>query len=91
MDKLEQAGNLANSLALERPYSEPGLPLGTSSFTADGWQGSFYLPGMQTRNFLPFYATQFKTVETDSTYNWYERMSALWGSIPGNSSAEWAY
>jgi len=38
MDKLEQAGNLANSLALERPYSEPGLPLGTSSFTADGWQ-----------------------------------------------------
>jgi hypothetical protein len=43
IDKLEQAGNLANSLALERPYSEPGL-LGISSFTADGWQGSFYPP-----------------------------------------------
>jgi hypothetical protein len=58
MDKLEQAGNLANSLALELPYSELGLPLGTSSFTADGWQGSFYPPGMQTHNFLPYYATR---------------------------------
>jgi hypothetical protein len=34
---------------------------------------------MQTREFLPYYATQFKTVETDSTDNWYERTSALWG------------
>src|SRR5260370_28504818 len=74
---------LVNSLKVERPYSEPGLLLGTSSFTADGWQGSFYPPGMQTRNFLSYYATQFKTVEIDSTYygtpsastvmNWYER------------------
>jgi hypothetical protein len=37
MDKLEQARNLANSLNLERPYSEPGLLLGTSAFTANGW------------------------------------------------------
>jgi uncharacterized protein YecE (DUF72 family) len=42
--------------------------LGTSSFTADGWQGSFYPPSMQTRNFLSYEATQFKTVEIDSTY-----------------------
>ena len=43
----------------------------------------FYPPGMQSRNFLSYYATQFKTVEIDSTYygtpsastvmNWYER------------------
>jgi hypothetical protein len=66
MDKLEQAGTLVNSLKVERPYSEPGLLLGTSSFTADGWQGSFYPPGMQTRNFLSYYATQFKTVEINS-------------------------
>ena len=68
---------------VERPYSEPGLLLGTSSFTAAGWQGSFYPPGMQTRNFLSYYATRFKTVEIDSTYygtpsastvmNWFER------------------
>ena len=37
MDKLEQAGNPANSLNVERPYSEQGLLLGTSAFTANGW------------------------------------------------------
>ena len=42
MGKLEQAGNLANSLNVKRPYSEPGLLLGTSAFTANGWAGSFY-------------------------------------------------
>ena len=83
MDKLDVAVRLANSLNIERPYSGPGLLVGTSSFTASGWQGSFYPPGMQTRNFLSYYATQFKTVEIDSTYygppsastvmNWYER------------------
>jgi uncharacterized protein YecE (DUF72 family) len=83
MEKLERAPQLENSLKVERRYSEPGLLLGTSSFTADGWQGSFYPPGMQTGNFLSYYATQFKTVEIDSTYygtpsaatvtNWYER------------------
>jgi hypothetical protein len=45
MDKLEQAGNLVNSLNVERPYSEPGLLLGTSAFTANGWAGAFYPPG----------------------------------------------
>ena len=48
MDKLEQAGNLPNSLALERPYSEPGLPLGTSSFTA-----KFFLPTWHADAQLP--------------------------------------
>ena len=83
MGKFEQSGPLVNSLKIERSHSEPGLLLGTSSLTADGWQGSLYPPGMQTRNFLSYYATQFKTVEIDSTYygtpsastvmNWYER------------------
>ena len=68
MEKLEQAGNLVNSLQVHRPYYEPGLLLGTSAFTANGWQGSFYPPGMQPRDFLSFYATKFKTVEIDSTY-----------------------
>jgi len=35
MDKLEQAGQVVNSLNVERPYSEPDLLLGTSAFTAD--------------------------------------------------------
>ena len=83
MDKLEQARNLANSLSLERPYSEPGLLLGTSAFTANGWAGAFYPPGMEPRDFLSYYAKQFQTVEIDSTYygtpsestvtSWYEK------------------
>jgi uncharacterized protein YecE (DUF72 family) len=68
MDKLEQARNLATSLNLERPYSEPGLLLGTSAFTANGWAAAFYPPGMKPHDFLSYYAKQFKTVEIDSTY-----------------------
>ena len=69
MDKLEQAGRLVNSLNVERPYSEPGLLLGTSAFTANGWPGAFYPPGMKPRDFLSYYARQFKTVEVDSTFS----------------------
>jgi len=68
MEKLEQEERLANSLTVERPYSEPGLLLGTSAFTANGWEGSFYPPGMKSRDFLTYYATRFNTVEVDSTY-----------------------
>jgi hypothetical protein len=97
MGKFEQAGNLVSKLNVERPYSEPGLLLGTSSFTAHGWQGSFYRQGMQMRNFLSYYATRFKTVEIDSTYygtpsastvnNWCEGTPALW-SIPRKEIGE---
>lgn len=83
MGKLEEAGNLANSLKVERPYSEPGLYLGTSAFTAAGWPGSFYPPGMKASEYLAYYSTRFSTVEIDSTYygtpsastvtRWYEK------------------
>ena len=42
--------------------------IGTSSFTAPGWVGSFYPEGTQPRDFLTYYATQFNTVEIDSTF-----------------------
>src|SRR5437879_3765341 len=67
MGKLEDAGQLANSLPVERPYYEPGLLLGTSAFTAAGWEGSFYPVGMKPRDFLTYYGTQFVTVELDTT------------------------
>src|SRR5882672_11023995 len=83
MGKLEEAGRLANSLKVRRPYDEEGLLLGTSAFTAAGWVGSFYPEGTQPRDFLSYYATQFKTVEVDATYyrtpnastvtGWYEK------------------
>jgi len=68
MEKLEEAEKLASSPAVDRPYSLPGILLGTSAFTAAGWEGSFYPQGMQSRDFLSYYATQFATVEVDSTF-----------------------
>ena len=67
----------------ERPNEIPGILLGTSSFTAKGWEGTFYPPGMRTPDFLGYYAKQFRAVEIDSTFygtpkpstvtNWKER------------------
>src|SRR5258707_10587471 len=51
-----------------RPFSLPSMLLGTSSFTAAGWQGSFYPIGMRSKDFLSYYAGQFQTVEIDSTF-----------------------
>jgi len=52
------------------PFEIPGtqILLGTSSFTASGWSGSFYPAGMKSRDYLSYYATQFRTVEIDSTF-----------------------
>jgi uncharacterized protein YecE (DUF72 family) len=68
MEKLDQPTELASEPKVERPYSLSGILLGTSSFTATGWQGSFYPKGMQSRDFLSYYATRFNTVEIDSTF-----------------------
>jgi uncharacterized protein YecE (DUF72 family) len=68
VEKLGEADKPANLPIVERPYSERGIYLGTSSFTAAGWQGSFYPREMQSRDFLSHYATQFATVEVDSTF-----------------------
>ncbi len=68
MEKLEEAEKPANTARGDRPFSLPGILLGTSAFTANGWEGSFYPRGMQSRDFLSYYATQFATVEVDSTF-----------------------
>jgi uncharacterized protein YecE (DUF72 family) len=47
--------------------SNPLLRMGTCSFTKDGWENSFYPKGMQSSERLSYYATQFNTVEIDST------------------------
>ena len=44
------------------------IHLGTSAFTAAGWEGSFYPPGMKPADYLTYYATKFDTVEVDSTF-----------------------
>jgi len=48
---------------------KPGLVrLGTSAFTAAGWTGSFYPAKLKPAEYLTFYATQFDSVEIDSTF-----------------------
>jgi uncharacterized protein YecE (DUF72 family) len=42
--------------------------IGTSSFTAAGWETSFYPPGMKAADYLTYYATKFNTVEIDATF-----------------------
>ena len=42
--------------------------IGTSAFTAAGWEGSFYPRGLKPADYLSFYATKFDTVEVDSTF-----------------------
>src|SRR5690349_9545068 len=70
---------------IARPFEIPDtqILLGTSSFTASGWEGSFYPKGMKSTNYLSYYAKQFPTVEIDSTFygtpsaktvqSWYEK------------------
>jgi uncharacterized protein YecE (DUF72 family) len=45
------------------------IHLGTSAFTAAGWEdGGFYPKGMKPADYLTYYATKFDTVEVDSTF-----------------------
>ena len=46
----------------------PPILLGTSSFTASGWEGSFYPRGLRSSGYLRYYAERFPTVEVDSTF-----------------------
>jgi uncharacterized protein YecE (DUF72 family) len=62
---------------------EGKLRLGTSAFTAAGWEGVFYPEGMAASEYLSHYAREFDCVEVDSTYyrvpsaqmvrGWYEK------------------
>jgi uncharacterized protein YecE (DUF72 family) len=59
------------------------LVMGSCSFTAQGWERSFYPPGLKKRDYLGFYAEQFQSVEVDATFygipsektvrRWYEQ------------------
>ena len=41
---------------------------GTSGFSYKEWKGSFYPADLSDRQMLPYYATQFNSVEIDSTF-----------------------
>jgi len=44
------------------------IRVGTSAFTAAGWETGFYPAGMKPAEYLAYYATRFSTVEVDSTF-----------------------
>jgi uncharacterized protein YecE (DUF72 family) len=46
----------------------PTLYIGTSAFTAAGWERTFYPSGMKPPDFLSYYATRFNSVDVDSTF-----------------------
>lgn len=63
------------------------LRLGTASWTAPSWAGSFYPPHLPESEWLAYYATRFDTVEVDAT--WYRspapRVVDAWRSrTPGD-------
>jgi len=50
------------------PLIMPPLYIGTSAFTAAGWEGTFYPEGTKPADFLRHYAQHFNSVEVDSTF-----------------------
>jgi uncharacterized protein YecE (DUF72 family) len=61
-------GPYATGFGILSRVDHPPILLGTSSFTATGWEGSFYPKGMRSADYLAFYAEHFQTVEVDSTF-----------------------
>jgi uncharacterized protein YecE (DUF72 family) len=44
------------------------ISIGTSGFSYDDWVGPFYPAGLPKREWLAFYAREFKTLEVNATY-----------------------
>jgi uncharacterized protein YecE (DUF72 family) len=59
---------MRQGFAILSAVNPPPILLGTSSFTATGWEGSFYPKGIRSADYLAFYAEHFHTVEVDSTF-----------------------
>jgi uncharacterized protein YecE (DUF72 family) len=55
------------------------LFLGTQGWTYPSWVGPFYAAGTKSSAYLPHYATQFRTVELDTTFYAIPRLSTIEG------------
>jgi len=42
---------------------QPMIRMGTSAFTAAGWEGTFYPEGMKPTDYLSYYAKNFNRVK----------------------------
>ena len=57
-----------HGLELPPVTAQGSILLGTSAFTASGWEGAFYPAKVKPADYLSYYATQFDAVEVDSTF-----------------------
>lgn len=58
----------AKAQTLDRALAVQGMQIGTSAFTAAGWETAFHPAGMKAADYLGYYATRFNSVEVDSTF-----------------------
>ena len=63
----------------EPSLRSPYLHLGTSSWTAKGWLGTFYPSGTKPADFITEYARHYDTVEIDATFYATPRDSTVLG------------
>jgi uncharacterized protein YecE (DUF72 family) len=83
LNLLDPTVGMADRKKIRRPFGVPDLRIGTSAFTAAGWEHAFYPAAMKPSEYLAYYATQFDAVEIDSTFyrmpspstvnGWYEK------------------
>ena len=53
------------------------LSLGTSSWQFDDWRGVFYPDGLPKQQYLPYYASQFNSVEVNTSFYGFPKPSTL--------------
>jgi uncharacterized protein YecE (DUF72 family) len=57
--------------------NNPSIRVGTSTFTAAGWRGTFYPESLKPADYLSYYAENFDVVEIDSTFYGTPRVSVV--------------
>jgi Protein of unknown function DUF72 len=62
----EPDGSLGSALWYSAPVAD-GVRIGTSGWSYQSWRPGFYPAGMRPEEFLAFYASQFDTVELNTT------------------------
>src|SRR6267154_5317659 len=68
------------------------IRIGTSAFTASGWEHSFYPDGMKPADYLSFYATRFNSVvECDAEFKEFVQTMDLLGDKLGPLLLQFGY
>jgi uncharacterized protein YecE (DUF72 family) len=57
----------APSLSMKRT-NDNRISIGPSGWTYDGWRGSLYPRALRESDWLPFYASRFRTVEINGSF-----------------------